>query len=67
MNGDPEKHKANILAHCLGMAVWDEALAYSAAAWYEKNEPWFLKNLEAKVRQEVRRKKAASADEGAAP
>ena len=49
------EHKASILAHCLWMAQTDPEYATWAAGWYEKNEPALLKNLQAKVRQEIER------------
>ena len=58
----PDEHKALILAHCLWMAQLDPEYAIHAAGWYEANQPWLLKNLQAKVRQAVRR--ACAAKEG---
>jgi hypothetical protein len=49
------EHKQAILAHCLWMAKLDPDYAVWAAGWYERNEPALLKNLQAKVQQEVRR------------
>jgi hypothetical protein len=37
------------------MAERDPEYAIHAAGWYEANQPWLLKNLQAKVRQAVRR------------
>lgn len=54
-------HKAEILAHCLLMAERDPDYAIWAAGWYEANEPELLRNLLAKVRQEVRRAAQARA------
>ena len=54
----PDEHKARILAHCLWMAELDPEYAIHAAGWYEANQPWLLTNLQAKVRQEVRRQQA---------
>jgi hypothetical protein len=58
MNTD---HKAQILAHCLRMSETDQEYAVWAAGWYEANEPALLKNLQAKVRQEIARKERADA------
>ena len=51
----PNEHKALILAHCLRFARIDPEAAIHAAGWYEANQPWLLKNLQAKVEQAVRR------------
>ena len=51
----PDEHKATILAHCLRFAQIDPEAAIHAAGWYEANQPWLLKNLQAKVRQAVAR------------
>lgn len=52
---DYAAHKAEILRHVLWMATLDPEYAVWAAGWYERNEPVLLKNLRAKVEQEVRR------------
>lgn len=57
---DPQAHKAEILRHCLWMAQVDPEYAIWAAAQYEARNPVLLKNLEAKVRQEVRRSASQS-------
>lgn len=49
------EHKARILAHCLWMAERDPEYAVWAAGWYETNEPELLRNLQAKVQQEITR------------
>jgi len=61
------EHKAAILAHCLWMAELDPDYATWAAGWYEANEPVLLKNLEAKVRQEIARRPSACASPCAQP
>lgn len=50
------EHKADVLRHCLWMAERDPEYAVWAAGWYEGNEPELLRNLQAKVQQEVRRR-----------
>jgi hypothetical protein len=50
-----ETHKAETLATCLRLSKLDPAYAMQAAEWYEQNAPWLLANLQAKVRQEIRR------------
>jgi hypothetical protein len=55
------EHKQSILAHCLWMAQTDPDYALWAARWYERNEPALLKNLAAKVEQEIRRAERAEA------
>lgn len=49
------EHKAEVLCHCLWMAERDAEYAIWAAGWYEANEPELLRNLKAKVQQEVAR------------
>lgn len=49
------EHKAEVLRHCLWMAERDPEYAVWAAGWYEANEPDLLRNLQAKVQQEVAR------------
>lgn len=51
----PADYKADILRHCLWMASIDPQYAHHAAGWYEKNDPELLKNLQAKVWQEIHR------------
>lgn len=60
----PEEHKQFLLAWCLEMAERDPEYAIWAAGDYEAKQPWLLKNLQAKVQQEVRRaqKEASNAD-----
>lgn len=50
--------KAKTLAHCLALAERDPEYALWAAQQYEAMCPWCLKNLAAKVQQELRRKEA---------
>jgi hypothetical protein len=49
------EHKAKVLQHCLWMAQTDPDYAIWAAGWYEQLQPKLLENLQAKVRQEVKR------------
>lgn len=56
----PEQHKAEILAHCLWMATLDPEYAKWAAEQYERREPVLMKNLAAKVAQEVKRSTKSS-------
>ena len=50
-----------MLAHCLWMAQFDPDYALWAAAEYERRSAGGLRNLEAKVRQEIARKGQADA------
>lgn len=54
------EHKAEILRHCLWMVERDPTYAVWAARWYEERQPALLKNLEAKVRQDVARRSAST-------
>lgn len=51
-----EEHKQRMLKHCLWMSEMDEDYAVWAADRYESDNPIVLKNLGAKVRQEISRK-----------
>lgn len=53
-------HKQEVLRHCLWMAESDPEYAVWAAGWYEANEPELLRNLQAKVQQEVERVRRSS-------
>lgn len=53
--------KQDMLAHCLWMAQFDPDYALWAAAEYERRSAGGLRNLEAKVRQEIARKGQADA------
>jgi hypothetical protein len=55
----PAEFKPFILAHCLRIAKVDPEYANWAAAWYERNQPELLKNLHAKVEQEIKRSSAS--------
>jgi hypothetical protein len=57
-----EAHKQFILTWCLQMAQVDPEYAVWAAGWYESNQPHLLKNLKAKVEQEVRRNATSRVD-----
>ena len=59
---EPQERKHELLVHCLWMATLDPDYAIWAAGQYEKNEPWLLENLQAKVRQEVRRAERGVSD-----
>lgn len=56
-----QAYKQRRLAHCLAMAELDPEYAIYAAGWYEALEPWYLENLQRKVRQEVARRQANEA------
>lgn len=58
---DNSQRKAQLLQACLDWIPVDPAYAVTAAAWYERNEPWLLENLERKVRRAVRASKSQSA------
>ena len=60
----PEQHKAETLRHCLQMALTDPEYAIWAAGVYEKGQPWLMANLQAKVRQEIKRSRSSASDSG---
>lgn len=48
-------YKQQLLEHCIRFARIDREAGLAAADWYEAQRPWLLKNLRAKVEQELRR------------
>lgn len=54
--------KAQTLAHCLFLAQTDTFYARWAASEYERQMPWLLTNLRAKVEWEIAKSREAARD-----